>query len=137
MLGLCGLNGHRKKYHFITESTCPACGNPRENEEHFFIHCVASAAHREVLKTELGQLLLAKANMLTQLEIKCTRKVIIKGTKFIESDTTFYPNCQIHKKQSVFCKKITILLSLSFVFHVISKMDAKCNKSHTNMVIVR
>ncbi len=52
-MGLSGLNAQRKKYHFITDSSCPNCGARHESPDHFLLLCPTYHAARVDMVNEL------------------------------------------------------------------------------------
>jgi len=93
-MGLSGLNSHRKKYHFIPDSSCPTCMAPVENEEHFFLLCASYAAQRQGLMAQIKQILPNKSSEIDHLESKTNRNkmlgVLIRGTNNHEIDMKLF-----------------------------------------------
>ena len=92
-LGLSGLNWHRKKYHFITHSTCLHCRSRREDVTHYLLQCTAFAAHRGDMFGRLG-LLLPQCN---HLLINLTKKnmtelcdILLYGTSNVVVDKDIF-----------------------------------------------
>ena len=59
-MGLSGLNSHRKRYHFITESRCPKCNSKNEDTTHFLLECPAYTAERAEMLAGLMSVLPGK-----------------------------------------------------------------------------
>ena len=54
-MGLSGLNGHRKKYNFIVNGSCPSCHSKSEDPIHYFLDCPSYVAQRQQLMHGLSQ----------------------------------------------------------------------------------
>ena len=78
-MSISGLNALHKKYHFINENSCPTCITAVENNEHFFLSCVAHAAQwHEVLMAQIRQTLPSKSNVIDCWEIIWNRKKVLE-----------------------------------------------------------
>ena len=93
-LGLSGLNSHRKKFHFIPHSTCDYCQSPREDINHYFLHCTGHAAHRGDMLGQMGLLLPQHNHLFVNLTKKshqnelCT--IMIKGINDSDIDIKIF-----------------------------------------------
>ena len=66
-MGLSALNYQRFSYNLITYSNC-LCGNPREDEPHFLLHCPNYTAQRTRLLGRIGNLLTVLILKMNQIE---------------------------------------------------------------------
>ena len=95
-MGLSGLNQHRKKYHFITQSNCPLCGHRSEDAIHYFFNCPNYDALRKELCKGITSVLAPNVNpdLLTPnsaQDFKEYLQVILYGSE----QACYNDNCKI------------------------------------------
>ncbi len=55
LMGLSGLNAHRRKYNFINDNTYPLCNMKAENTYHYFLVCPVLVTPLATLLTRVSQ----------------------------------------------------------------------------------
>ena len=84
-MGLSALNSHRRKYHFIDNSSCPNCYSDKEDTTHFLLFCPRYTAARTAMLNSLTITLPNTHHSLLDLsnKQKATEltKVLLTGTQ--------------------------------------------------------
>ncbi len=69
-MGLSALNSHRRKYHFIQNSTCPFCAHQKEDTAHYLLQCQHYAAARLTMLNSVANILPASYQNMLLLNTK-------------------------------------------------------------------
>ena len=88
-----GLNAHRKKYHFINNSSCPRCNQRLEDSSHYLLVCPSFAAQREAMIAEITRVLPYTQQLFgnpTRKKLKTLAEIIINGTREKETDRLIF-----------------------------------------------
>ena len=84
-MGLSALNAHRRKYHFIENSSCPYCAFMKEDIAHYLLKCQRHTAARTTMLNSISIILPETDQPLLELntnkKISELGKILIFGTK--------------------------------------------------------